>query len=49
MKYWIATKKGEITRVAKYCSSLSELHKNGYIISQGKRPKKHIFITMKYK
>lgn len=44
--YWIAEKQGQISRVAKYASSLFKLEKNGFRLKQGILPKKYIYITV---
>jgi hypothetical protein len=47
--YWLAIKKGEITRVSKYASSLFGLNKNGFKIIQGYLPKNYVFVAKEQK
>lgn len=45
--YYIAVKDGELPRVAKYYTSLIEVQKNGFTVSQGELPKQYVYIAMK--
>ena len=44
--YWIATKKGELPRVAKYASLLPP-SKYGWKHFEGPLPKKYVYMTVK--
>jgi len=48
-QYWIATRKGETPRVAKYASSLFALQDNGFTLKRGLLPKDYWYITLKKK